>query len=52
MMRCTAETYSPRWYDHPLTLSVTEDGLTAETGLTIKILLWNWHIVCKFVLSW
>ena len=27
-----------------LKLSVTEDGLTAETGLTIKLLLWNWHI--------
>ena len=28
----------------PLKLSVTEDGLTAEPGLTIQILLWNWHI--------
>ena len=24
---------------------VNEDGLTAETGLTIKILLWNRHII-------
>ena len=22
-----------------------EDGLTAETGLTIKILMWNEHII-------
>ena len=28
-----------------LKLSVTEDDLTAETGLTIKILLLNWHII-------
>ena len=28
-----------------LKLSVTEDGLTAETGPTIKFLLWNHHIV-------
>ena len=25
-------------------ISVTEDGLTTETSLKIKILLWNWHI--------
>ena len=24
---------------------VTEDDLAAETGLTIKILQWNWHII-------
>ena len=24
---------------------VTQDGLTSETGLTIKILLWNWYII-------
>ena len=29
----------------PLKLSVTGDGLTAETGLTIKILLENWHLI-------
>ena len=28
-----------------LKLSVTEDGLATETGLTINILLWNWHII-------
>ena len=29
----------------PLKLSVNEDGLTAETGLTIKKKKqWNWHI--------
>ena len=29
----------------PLKLAVTEDGQTAKTGLTIKIYLWNWHII-------
>ena len=29
----------------PLKLSVTEDGLRSETGLTIQILPCNWHII-------
>ena len=29
----------------PLKLSVTADGLTAETGLTIQILLWDRNIL-------
>ena len=33
----------------PYELSVIEDGgLTAETDLTIKSLLWNWHIIMNF----
>ena len=36
--------YELVWY-LPLKLSVTEDGPKAETGLTIKILLWQWHII-------
>ena len=35
--------YSPVLY-LLLKLSVTEDGLTAEAGLT-DILLWKWHII-------
>ena len=27
----------------PFQVSVTENGLTAETGKTINILQWNWH---------
>ena len=30
---------------YPLKLSVTEDGLTAETGLAIKGFKGNWHII-------
>ena len=26
--------------------NVTEDGLTGETGLTIKSFKWTWHISC------
>ena len=29
----------------PSHVSVTEDGLTAETELTIRVLLSNWHII-------
>ena len=29
----------------PSEVSVTEDGLTAETGPAIKNLLWNWDII-------
>ena len=29
----------------PLKLSVTEDGLTAKTSLTIPIFHWNWRII-------
>ena len=29
----------------PFKLSVTEDGLMVKTGLPIKILLWNRHII-------
>ena len=36
------------WY-LPLKLSVTEDGLTAEIGLTITILLLNWHIYIHII---
>ena len=31
------------WY-LPLKLSFIEDGLTADTGLKIKMLLWHWQI--------
>ena len=34
------------WY-LPLKLSVTEDGLSAETSLAINILLRNWHIIYR-----
>ena len=29
----------------PLKMSVTENGLMAETDLTKQISLWNWHII-------
>ena len=29
----------------PLNWSVTEDGLTADTGLRIKMIMWKWHII-------
>ena len=37
----------PRWYNTPLPpkFSVTEDGLTAETSLTINSFKWNWRII-------
>ena len=31
--------------DDGFKLSFTEDGLTAETGLTIKCFSWNWLII-------
>ena len=38
--------HSLRWYNTSLLkLSVTEDGLRTETGLTVKNLLCNWHII-------
>ena len=41
---------SPRWYNvsnipFPLNFPVTEDGLVAETGLTLSNFLWNWQII-------
>ena len=31
--------------EHPLFWSVTDDGLNIKTYLTLKMVLWNWHII-------
>ena len=37
--------HSQRWHNTPFSPQVTEDGLMAKTGLTIKSFTKNWHII-------
>ena len=47
MIRCRVKNVPiPQYHTIlPLKFSVTGDGLKAETSPTIKIVLWNWHII-------